>query len=78
MIVMEFFKTDRYKNYGIGYIDPARMNDTIELVGKYMGIDINFKPEDAYTSEFCRIPHTNLTSNVMVQMILNTLKHYTG
>lgn len=56
MIVMEFFKTERYKNYGIGYIDPQRMNDTIELVGKYMGIDINFKPEDAYTSEFLPDP----------------------
>lgn len=56
MIVMEFFKTDRYKNYGIGYIDPQRMNDTIDLVGKYMGIEINFKPEDAYTSEFLPDP----------------------
>lgn len=56
MLVMEFFKTERYKNYGIGYIDPERMKNTIDLVGKYMGIEINFNPEDAYTSEFLPDP----------------------
>jgi NitT/TauT family transport system substrate-binding protein len=55
-VVMEFFKTDRYRQHGIGYIDPARMADTIDIVGKYMGIAINFKPEDAYTSEFLPDP----------------------
>ena len=55
-VVMEFFKTERYRKYGIGYIDPARMEDTINIVGKYMGIAINFKPEDAYTSEFLPDP----------------------
>jgi hypothetical protein len=56
MLVMEFFKTDRYKNYGIGYIDPDRLKNTIDLVGTYMGIEINFQPEDAYTSEFLPDP----------------------
>jgi len=55
-VVMEFFKTERYRKYGIGYIDPARMQDTINIVGQYMGIEINFKPEDAYTSEFLPDP----------------------
>jgi NitT/TauT family transport system substrate-binding protein len=52
MLVMEFFKTDRYKNNGIGYIDPDRLKNTIELVEKYIGVEINFEPEDAYTSDF--------------------------
>lgn len=56
MLVMEFFKTERYKNYGIGYIDADRMANTIELVEKYLGVEINFEPEDAYTSEFLPDP----------------------
>jgi NitT/TauT family transport system substrate-binding protein len=55
-LVMEFFRTERYRKHGIGYIDPARMADTINLVGKYMGVEINFKPEDAYTSAFLPDP----------------------
>jgi NitT/TauT family transport system substrate-binding protein len=55
-LVMEFFKTDRYQKFGIGYIDPARMKDTIDTVGNYMNVKIDFKPEDVYTSEFLPSP----------------------
>jgi NitT/TauT family transport system substrate-binding protein len=55
-VVMAFFKTDRYRKYGIGYIDPGKMADTINLVDKYLGVKVNFKPEDAYTSEFLPDP----------------------
>lgn len=42
--------------FGIGYIDPARMKDTIDTVGNYMNVKIDFKPEDVYTSEFLPSP----------------------
>jgi NitT/TauT family transport system substrate-binding protein len=55
-LMLEFFKTDRYRQHGIGYIDPAKMADTINIVDKYLGVKVNFKPEDAYTSEFLPNP----------------------
>jgi len=56
MVVMDFFKTDRYKKFGIGYIDPDRMETTIDLVRRYQGVDIPFEPEEMYTSEFLPDP----------------------
>jgi NitT/TauT family transport system substrate-binding protein len=55
-LMLVFFKTDRYRQHGIGYIDPAKMADTINVVDKYLGVKVNFKPEDAYTSEFLPDP----------------------
>ena len=55
-LMLVFFKTDRYRQHGIGYIDPAKMADTINIVDKYLGVKVNFKPEDAYTSEFLPDP----------------------
>jgi len=60
-LVMEFFKTDRYRKFGIGYIDPARMGDTIDTVGKYMNVKIDFKPEEAYSSQFLPSPPFKLS-----------------
>ena len=55
-LMLEFFKTDRYRRHGIGYIDPGKMADTINIVNKYLGVKVDFKPEDAYTSEFLPDP----------------------
>jgi len=55
-LVREFFKTDRYKKYGIGYIDTARMEDTIDTVDKVMGVKVTYKHEDAYSSAFLPKP----------------------
>jgi len=53
--VKEFFKTDRYKNFGIGYIDAARMQDTINTV-KEKGVDIKGDAKNYYTSAFLPNP----------------------
>jgi NitT/TauT family transport system substrate-binding protein len=53
--VREFFKTDRYRNNGIGYIDPARMQDTINIV-KEKGVEIKTPASDFYTAEFLPNP----------------------
>ena len=55
-LMLEFFKTDRYRQHGIGYIDPGKMADTVNIVSKYLGVKVDFKPEDAYTSEFLPDP----------------------
>jgi NitT/TauT family transport system substrate-binding protein len=55
-VVMDFFKTDRYKNFGIGYIDPERMRETVDLVAKYMNVKMNFPPEDVYDASFFPSP----------------------
>jgi NitT/TauT family transport system substrate-binding protein len=55
-LVREFFKTERFKTSGIGYIDSARMEDTIETVDKTMGVKVNFKHSDAYTGTFLPKP----------------------
>ncbi len=55
-MVMEFLKVEDYRKYGLGYIDPEKMKFTMNLVNDYMGVKINFKPEDAYTSAFLPDP----------------------
>ncbi len=55
-VVMDFFKTDRYRNNGIGYIDPARMKETIDLVKTYQGVPIPFAAEDMYTADLLPKP----------------------
>ncbi len=55
-LVREFFKTDRYRTQGIGYIDARRMEDTIDTVDKIMGVKVTFKHEDAYSSAFLPKP----------------------
>ncbi len=55
-VMMDFFKTDRYNENGIGYIDPSRMQETVDTVEKYMNIDINFPLDDIYTSAFLPDP----------------------
>ena len=56
MVVTDFFKTDRYKNNGIGYIDPARMKETIDLVKTYQGVAIPFAYEEMYTADLLPKP----------------------
>ena len=53
--VREFFKTDRYKNNGIGYIDPSRMQDTINTV-KEKGLAMNPDANYYYSSAFLPSP----------------------
>ncbi|MDR1533988.1 MAG: ABC transporter substrate-binding protein, partial [Planctomycetota bacterium] len=48
---MEFFRTDRYKNNGIGYIDPARMRETYNTLE-----NPKFPVEDCYDPSFLPNP----------------------
>jgi NitT/TauT family transport system substrate-binding protein len=51
----ELFKTDRYKNQGIGYIDPVRMKLTYDTVNEYQK-QLSFPAEDAYDTSLLPNP----------------------
>lgn len=55
-VMMDFFKTDRYAKNGIGYIDPDRIQETVDTVSNYMDVDINFPLSDIYNSDFLPNP----------------------
>ena len=54
-VVMEFFQTDRYKNKGIGYIDPARIKETYNLVDQYQQ-KLSFPVEECFDDSFLPDP----------------------
>jgi hypothetical protein len=54
--VREFFKTDRYKERGIGYIDPARADATLDVVQKYQGVDVSFSTDEMFDDSFLPDP----------------------
>jgi NitT/TauT family transport system substrate-binding protein len=54
-VVMEFFKTDRYKNSGIGFLDPARVQITYDLVNEYQ-TPLSFPVSDCYDASFLPNP----------------------
>lgn len=54
-VVMEFFQTDRYKNFGIGYIDPSRMRETYNLVNTYQQ-PLSFPVEECFDDSFLPDP----------------------
>ena len=54
-VVMEFFKTDRYRNNGIGFIDPERIRMTYDLVNLYQA-PLSFPVTDVYDTRFLPSP----------------------
>ncbi|MDR1709100.1 MAG: ABC transporter substrate-binding protein [Candidatus Accumulibacter sp.] len=54
-IVQDVFKTERYKNNGIGYIDPGRMQTTWNLVNEYQA-PLSYKVEEIYDASFLPNP----------------------
>lgn len=56
--VLEFIKTDRTRKKGLGYIDPAQINSTYELVNDYQS-KLSFPVKDCYNDSF--LPKTPYT-----------------
>lgn len=50
-IEMAFLKTERYKEHGMGYIDPEQMQATYDLVNTYQEA-LDYPLEDIFTAEF--------------------------
>lgn len=59
-LVMDFFRSDDYKKNGLGHIDRAALVATMNLVDKYMGVDVTFSANDMYTNEFLPKPQVEL------------------
>lgn len=51
-ITMQHEVTPAAKEYGLGWIDPAKMAHTVELIRKYQKVEGEVKPEDVYTIKF--------------------------
>lgn len=58
--VMEFFRSDDYEKNGLGHIDPEAMAATVNLVGTYMGVDVNFTVDEMYSNDFLPKPKVKL------------------
>ena len=59
-IEQSFILTQRYKDNGIGYIDPAGIQATYDLVNTYQ-VELNYPVEDIYDdSHLPKIPYTNI------------------
>jgi ABC-type nitrate/sulfonate/bicarbonate transport system substrate-binding protein len=57
--VLEFIKTDRLRKNGLGYIDPAQIKSTYELVNDYQS-KLSFPVENCYDNRFLpKTPYTH-------------------
>ena len=51
-LIIDLFRTDRYKQNGIGWVDDKKMADSIKIISQYRDLKVNMKPSDVYTNEF--------------------------
>jgi NitT/TauT family transport system substrate-binding protein len=57
--VLEFIKTDRYRKKGIGYIEPAQIKSTYDLVNEYQS-KLSFPVQSCYDDSFLpKTPYTH-------------------
>lgn len=56
--VLEFIKTDRFRKKGLGYIEPAQIKATYDLVNEYQS-KLSFPVKDSYDDRF--LPKTPYT-----------------
>lgn len=52
----EFFKTDNYRDLGIGYIDPERAELTMDMVIEYQGVDLDFDVAEMFNPDYLPDP----------------------
>jgi NitT/TauT family transport system substrate-binding protein len=52
MLGLGLMKTDRYRQNGIGWMDPKKMCGSVDLVNTYMGLSKTVACDDVYTNEF--------------------------
>lgn len=51
-LIIDLWRTDRYKNNGIGWVDDKKMADSIQIISQSRDLKVNMKPSDVYTNEF--------------------------
>jgi len=51
-LIIDLFRTNRYKQNGIGWVDDKKMADSIKIIAQYRDLKVDMKPGDVYTNEF--------------------------
>jgi NitT/TauT family transport system substrate-binding protein len=51
-LIIDLFRTDRYKQNGVGWVDDKKMAESIKIISQYRDLKIDMKPGDLYTNEF--------------------------
>jgi len=51
-LVIDLFRTNRYKQHGIGWVDDKKMADSIRIISQYRDLKVDVKSTDMYTNEF--------------------------
>ncbi len=51
-LIIDLFRTNRYKQNGIGWVDDKKMSDSIKIISQYRDLKVDMKTKDVYTNEF--------------------------
>ncbi len=51
-LIIDLFRTNRYKQNGIGWVDDKKMADSIKIIAQYRDLKVDMKTKDLYTNEF--------------------------
>lgn len=51
-LIIDLFRTNRYKQNGIGWVDDKKMADSIKIISQYRDLKVDMKRKDLYTNEF--------------------------
>jgi NitT/TauT family transport system substrate-binding protein len=51
-LIIDLFRTSRYQQNGIGWVEDKKMSDSIKIISQYRDIKVDMKSGDMYTNEF--------------------------
>ena len=51
-LIIDLFRTNRYKQNGVGWVEEKKMADSINIISKYRDLKVEMKASDLYTNEF--------------------------
>ena len=51
-LIIDLFRTNRYKQNGIGWVDDKKMSDSIKIISQYRDLKVDMKTKEVYTNEF--------------------------
>ena len=51
-LIIDLFRTNRYKQNGIGWVDDKKMADSIKIIAQYRDLKVDMKTKELYTNEF--------------------------
>jgi NitT/TauT family transport system substrate-binding protein len=51
-LIIDLFRTNRYKQNGVGWVEEKKMADSIKIISKYRDLKVDMKTSDLYTNEY--------------------------